>query len=341
VQRRPDGSVASSSINDIVQRSAGRPQQVVQKLIDAANDAGGKDNVTVVYVEGEQFPPARPAIVEEPPLETEITRRLGTTDAPGTTRQRLVRLGNIVLITIVIVLTSAGSDRIAPQTSPRRSDGCRRCGPDRGARVAVDCTGPAARAAGTTIVVEPGEYRETLMLKSGVRLTSSVPHGAIVRLPVTASERAAAIVARGVTDAALDGFRIVGDAATPLGTGVLATDSMCRSRMSKSPVLPVSLSTSVEDRASASSLPTSGTIRDRPLWFDRVRPPRSPSAFTRNGSAAGAQRTVIVEAQGAVEFHSNVFVSGTMNLFTGPSHARAAFARANWFVEARAPRRDR
>ena len=79
--------------------------------------------------------------------------------------------------------------------------------------------------AGTTIVVEPGEYRETLTLKSQVRLVSSVPRAAILRLPGAASERAAAIVAMGVTDAALEGFRIVGDAATPLGTGVLTADS--------------------------------------------------------------------------------------------------------------------
>ena len=60
--------------------------------------------------------------------------------------------------------------------------------------------------AGTTIIVEPGEYRETLTLKSAVRLVSSVPGGAIIRLPGAASERAAAILAMGVTDAALDGI---------------------------------------------------------------------------------------------------------------------------------------
>jgi len=45
----------SSSINQVVRRLAGRPREVVRTLIDAANAAGGKDNVTVVYVEGERF----------------------------------------------------------------------------------------------------------------------------------------------------------------------------------------------------------------------------------------------------------------------------------------------
>ena len=36
-------------------RHAGHPQQVVDALVDAANEAGGHDNVTVVYAEGAAF----------------------------------------------------------------------------------------------------------------------------------------------------------------------------------------------------------------------------------------------------------------------------------------------
>ena len=127
----------------------------------------------------------------------------------------------------MILLTFVRSDTVAPLHGP----------PLESAPAVADTAGSWSRRResiaeallraqpGTTIVVEPGEYRETLTLKSHVRLVSSVPHGAIVRLPGTASERAAAIVAMGITDAALDGFRIVGDAATPLGTGVLTADS--------------------------------------------------------------------------------------------------------------------
>ncbi|PYR17682.1 MAG: hypothetical protein DMF94_22900, partial [Acidobacteria bacterium] len=50
--------IESSSINQVVRRLAGQPHLVVRALIEAANTAGGKDNVTVVYVEEEQFAPA-------------------------------------------------------------------------------------------------------------------------------------------------------------------------------------------------------------------------------------------------------------------------------------------
>ena len=52
--------VPSPQIRAAVERNAGNPEVAVRELIEAANRAGGKDNVTVLMVEGEQFtaPPA-------------------------------------------------------------------------------------------------------------------------------------------------------------------------------------------------------------------------------------------------------------------------------------------
>jgi serine/threonine protein phosphatase PrpC len=47
--------VTSVEIQRIVRKDAGDPAAVVGALIDAANAAGGKDNVTVVYVQGPDF----------------------------------------------------------------------------------------------------------------------------------------------------------------------------------------------------------------------------------------------------------------------------------------------
>ena len=328
--------VDSASINKIVRRLAGRPLEVVKALIAAANDAGGKDNVTVVYVEGERFPPPRG---EAPAPAEEITRRLGTTDGRGTTRQRFVRIGNIALIAVVILLTFVRSDIVAPLTPPPESTAT---GADT-ARIVVQATQSIAQALlqaqpGTTIVVEPGEYRETLILKSHVRLVSSVPHAAIVRLPGTASERASAIVATEVTDAALDGFRIVGDAATPLGTGVRTSESelsMSEVEISGATGIAIDIGRGSRVRVVAAD------IRDNPGSALAVRAGAtaaiSHSMFTRNGSAGGAQKTVIVEDQGVAEFNATVFVGSSANIFTGSSEARAAFARGTWFVETRTP----
>ena len=81
--------VPSEEIAGIVRASAGHPQRVVRDLIDAANDAGGKDNVTVVYVEGSAFA-AAPLRRDKPRFASgEETRDLrprrdrGATDAPS------------------------------------------------------------------------------------------------------------------------------------------------------------------------------------------------------------------------------------------------------------------
>ena len=181
LQRRPDrpgrlGRRSTRSSGAL----AGRPQEVVAALIDAANDAGGKDNVTVVYVEGEQFPAAARDRGAPAPTNCRHPRKSPAVAAPadgrGATRQRAVRMANIALLAVVIVLTLVRSDSVAPpplpvEGAPAASDS---------GRIVVQATESIAQAiqrarAGTTIVVEPGEYRETLTLKSQVRLVSSVP----------------------------------------------------------------------------------------------------------------------------------------------------------------------
>src|SRR5262245_51809767 len=47
--------VDSGTIGDVVNQCVGEPEAVTRALIEMANAAGGKDNITVVYVEGEKF----------------------------------------------------------------------------------------------------------------------------------------------------------------------------------------------------------------------------------------------------------------------------------------------
>ena len=49
--------VTSRQILSIVEAQAGNPQMAAKALVDAANEAGGKDNITVVLVEGPRFAP--------------------------------------------------------------------------------------------------------------------------------------------------------------------------------------------------------------------------------------------------------------------------------------------
>jgi PPM family protein phosphatase len=205
--------VASDEIQRVVQQHRGKPDDVTRALVKAANDAGGKDNITVVYVEGEDF--ARTG--------------LGVVSRPGSyTWRRKAVLSILLGLTMLAALWAYFGypipDALANAliSSPA------------GAGVAVVKPGESIAAAiqnaapGTTILVEPGEYRERLTLKGDIRLLSLTPRGAVLRLPETATDEDAAVVANDVKNSEISGFRIVGDAATPLGVGVIARASEVR-----------------------------------------------------------------------------------------------------------------
>ena len=61
----------SSTLAHLVRQHAGDPQRVVEALVGAANDAGGKDNITVVYAEMPRFAEAmgRGPAEDLPPTE--------------------------------------------------------------------------------------------------------------------------------------------------------------------------------------------------------------------------------------------------------------------------------
>jgi len=48
-------ALPSAAIRDIVERYQGDPAQVARELVEAANEAGGQDNVTALFVAGSEF----------------------------------------------------------------------------------------------------------------------------------------------------------------------------------------------------------------------------------------------------------------------------------------------
>jgi hypothetical protein len=189
--------------------------------------------------------------------------------------------------------------------------------------------------AGSVVVVEPGEYRETLKLKDNVRLVSRVPRGATIRLPGIASEADPAVVATGVTGAEFVGFRIVGDAATPLGTGVLIRESdVWIADVEVTGAISVAIT--IGENASASVL--ASDIHDNPgaaLTIRGASPRIAHNVFTRNGMSERVQRSVIVDEGALPKFSGNVFHGITPDTFGHLGDAaRSALAHDNWFPEA-------
>ncbi len=310
-------AIASAKICETVAQLAGQPDRVVGALIDAANGAGGKDNITVVYVEGERFGDVRGA-------HTVASRW---------------RAGRVGLVSLVMILAALAANWLRPdwRTSLRRV----LPGTPAEYVIVVGGSGSIAEAllraeAGSTVIVEPGEYHERLVLRSGVRLVSRVPRAATIRLPGSASEADPAIVAADIRDAEFAGFRVLGDAATPLGTGVLV-------RNSELSIVDVEISgaTRIAVDIGGVSRPSvvASDIRDNPGAALAIRSGATArivhNVFVRNGLSLSATDTIVVDADAEPEFSGNVFHGVGRGGFgeNGDGWWPTLF-RDNWFPDA-------
>ncbi|HVS16824.1 MAG TPA: protein phosphatase 2C domain-containing protein, partial [Thermoanaerobaculia bacterium] len=67
--------VRAADILRVVEEHAGRPREAAERLVALANEAGGKDNVSVVIVEGERFAGNPAAVPDRRAQPGETTRR--------------------------------------------------------------------------------------------------------------------------------------------------------------------------------------------------------------------------------------------------------------------------
>jgi serine/threonine protein phosphatase PrpC len=319
--------VDSATINEIVRRFAGNPDQVVIALIAAANRAGGKDNVTAIYVEGDRFLSTR--LPPEPVADA------------GKVGDRSIRLVMLFLLTVLFALTAGGGlprSAIVDQgtTAPSTNTSGQLV-----VRAGESISDALQRAtAGSEVVVEPGEYREAVSLPSHVRLVSRIAGAAIIRLPANAGENDAAAIAVGVTGAVLVGFRIVGDATTPLGTGLLVQDSevsMIDTDVSGATNVAIDISGASRVKVMASD------IHNNPGAALAVRSGASArvthNVFMKNAISPRTPAPIILEEETDLSFAGNIFHDVPPAAFRSLSEpARVAVSRDNWFSDARASR---
>jgi PPM family protein phosphatase len=338
--------VDSASILRTVTQYAGIPDAVVRSLIDAAITAGGKDNVTAVYVEGGTFaaslasrhPGTKGPLAESPSRGVSQPSQSASVPIAGSNGSTLPRqLGLIGAIVVSLVMTGFIVYRTAPITVPTprfssfvpSADGTHVVRPGQSIAAALSVAQP-----GSQVIVEPGEYRERVTLYNGVRLVSRVPRGATIRLPATTSDAQPepAIVATG-SSGELRGFKIVGDSRTPLGIGVLAsgTDvSLIDIEISGAATAAISFATDSTGTLVGSE------IHDNPGAALAIAPGASPrvthSQFGRNGMSPRTPATFGIDKGARPLFEHNVFVGVHPDVFaTLDQTTRLALMRDNWF----------
>lgn len=217
--------VSSADIARIVYDHADDPATIVGRLVQAANAAGGKDNVTVVFFAGDQF--------------AEVSRRERTT-APASGRPKAGGeegaagrmfasvpavlggglLAGIALAALAFVLLDPVAQWLVEYTRPASWS--------RTWVVQQDGEGDATTIAGAlrlaspgdTIEVAPGEYQEAVVLDRDLRLVSRSPRQARLTPPAAAPQPWIAVRVTAGLAVRVSGFTIVGDPAHPLAVGI-------------------------------------------------------------------------------------------------------------------------
>jgi len=217
--------VSASAIARLIRQHAGNPSRVAEALVLAANEAGGRDNVSVVYVEGEDF--ARVSrlafAASEVPAGAESPRPAPAAGGgPGAALYRLLMTRGAWLVAGLLAGLGLGlsiawlvalDDPIA--LGPRTLHVGHETGMDYGTIAAA----LAAASPRDTVQVEPGDYEELLVVPGGVHLTARVAGSVTLGAPAQASDAIALTIAEG-TGSRVSGLRIAGTTDRPFATGV-------------------------------------------------------------------------------------------------------------------------
>jgi len=183
--------VPAEKIRSVIEQHAGDPESGVLALIKAANEAGGKDNVSAILVETPEYG----AISERSPAATRPR---------SMPRWRWFLAGVITAAVLLGVLRpyleQTASGMVVRFGTVRRPENLI-VGPH-GLRTISEAIERARP--GDTISVSPGEYHETLHLRSGVSIISTPLHGARIIAP------GGAVLGENIHHARLSGFDIAG-----------------------------------------------------------------------------------------------------------------------------------
>ena len=233
--------VPAATIERLVRLHAGHPQQVVDVLVAAANEAGGHDNVTVVYAEGPAFAAwarvangaagsgaaataamghdgpsitARAAPSAAEPVRRAL-RRAGTF-ARWVVRSRTTwfAVGALagVLATLALVWNVAPPETPGPRTlvAGAATPGAF---PQIGGAL-------AASRPGDTVRLEPGVYAERIVVPEGVDLIARVPGTVTIRRPAASDGLWVAVTLEGMQGGRIAGLRIESTPEAPVDVGI-------------------------------------------------------------------------------------------------------------------------
>lgn len=214
--------VPSSTIERVVRLHAGDAAAVTTALVGAANEAGGRDNVTVVYAEAPGFAAAFKA--GGPPVQEAATPSEAPAGSGGTAHRSLVArvlagrttwfIAGALIGVLAALLLAWRVSRDAPVggrtivAAPQASE-----------TVGTLAAAVQAAHAGDVIRLEPGTYAESIVVPEGVSLRARVAGSAVFVRPDGATGEWVALIAEG-DGGVISGLRITSTVQAPVQVGL-------------------------------------------------------------------------------------------------------------------------
>jgi serine/threonine protein phosphatase PrpC len=223
--------VTSSEILGVVARDAGDPERAVKELIGLANRAGGKDNVSVIVIEGEKFAPPRKNGFRlrrnsEAKAENDAPRSPATSLSRSLSGRAALFLYGLLSGIGLITLSQFYMDSRSPQPTAAEHASFQRflVSPTGGEFTSISRALDAARP-GDMIEVAPGEYHEQIRMKEEITLVSQKLREAVLALPEALPQDKIGITIRGIRGGRLSGFKVQSERANPATAGISIIDS--------------------------------------------------------------------------------------------------------------------
>jgi PPM family protein phosphatase len=235
--------LSALEVNRIVRLHAGNPDAAVAALIAAANEAGGKDNVTAMLVEGPKFRRTPDGGRAYPPLapDTQVPTlpladpapavpALNMADAPavpvtgtrvGRGIQAFMGSRGVALVGGVMLglLIPAGLATVSDNPVVRIAERLIAFGGLEPKAFGTIGTAVLDAHKGDIVQVPPGTYAESVTLPEGVELRAKEPGTVVLVAPVNATDWTA-IRATGA-GSTIRGLRIAGTRESPIARGIV------------------------------------------------------------------------------------------------------------------------
>jgi PPM family protein phosphatase len=319
--------VPSAQILAIIEAHANDPNRTARALIDAANEAGGKDNVTVVVVHAREFSaaaatPRNPrAIAALPPS---APRRIYATP--------ILSLAVGLLIAVLLVVAAKPHWR---DNGTGAVFGLGVIAEPRTWRVHADI-GDVLRQArpGDTILVAPGTYPEQIRVRQGIALISERPREAVLQTS------GVAVIAEDVHGVRIEGFRIISDEGQPLIVGIQANDADI---LVTDTEISGAQTAGIEILGNSSGTFRSNNVSDNAgtgvIIRDNAKPRFVHNTVTGNGRGPGTARPGI-EIAGAAQptLLGNVIANNGAEPIWAPQLNVESLIRQNFVIRSEPPR---